>query len=174
MKKILFFLFAALAALTSCQKNLPEPVAEPAPKSQSIIFELIPNYATKARKTDWEAGDTVYVFFTGVQSPRHLQLRYDGSVWTSVEVNGETEEEGCLGLQEGDSGIMRAVWLPPVSFGRKVERPSKDDAGREHEFSPDPFYYYLTATLTFVVKKHINSHLQILQYNFVQIFFDFS
>ncbi len=94
MKKIFALALAALAALVSCQKesNSPEPQPQAQPK---IVFELTANYsgdapATKAIKTGWEAGDVIFVFFEGVEAPKHLQMRYDGTAWTTVEMNGDS------------------------------------------------------------------------------------
>ena len=114
MKKIFALALAALAALVSCQKesNSPEPQPQAQPK---IVFELTANYsgdapATKAIKTGWETGDVIFVFFEGVEAPKHLQMRYDGTAWTTVEMNGDTE--GAIGLSNGNEGLMRALYLP--------------------------------------------------------------
>ena len=165
MKKIIFL--TALVALAACQKEnvVPEiePVPEPERETQAettatpIVFDLSADYsdggpATKAVKTGWEDGDVIYVFFEGVPSPRHLQMRYDGSAWTNVEMNAANVEVGALGLQEGDTGTMRAVHLPFATSSTTIFNGSSTHyafhcTGEEDES------YYLTATLTFVVKK---------------------
>ena len=165
MKKIIFL--TALVALAACQKENVVPEIEPVPEPEletpaettatPIVFDLSADYAdggpaTKAVKTGWEAGDVIYVFFEGVPSPRHLQMRYDGSAWTNVEMNAANVEVGALGLQEGDTGTMRAVHLPFATSSTRIwETTSTHYAfyctGEEDES------YYLTATLTFVVKK---------------------
>ena len=160
MKKIFALALAALAtlaALVSCQKESisPEPQPQPQPK---IVFELTASYsdespATKAIKTGWEAGDVIFVFFEGVEAPKHLQMRYDGTAWTTVEMNGDTE--GAIGLSNGKEGLMRALYLP---FGSD----SKISSGGSSEprffiDNDNPFArksYWLTGTLHYMVSNY--------------------
>lgn len=156
MKKIFALALAALAALVSCQKESYSP--EPQPQAQpKIVFELTANYsgdapATKAVKTGWEAGDVIFVFFEGVEAPKHLQMRYDGAAWTTVEMNGDTE--GAIGLSNGKEGLMRALYLP---FGSD-SKISTDNSNSRYFFDNDnPFArksYWLTGTLHYVVNNY--------------------
>ena len=150
MKK--FFLLTILVALVACQKETvqPETVQETA---SPITFELTANYgnATKAVKTGWEAGDVVFVFFQGVEAPKHLQLRYDGSSWTAVQMNGDTE--GDIGLSDGQQGLMRAVYFP---FGNdtviKTNSWGKFLFSSANKNAYDS--YWLTGTLHYVVNNN--------------------
>ncbi len=150
MKK--FFLLTILVALVACQKETvqPETVQETA---SPITFELTANYgnATKAVKTGWEAGDVVFVFFQGVEAPKHLQLRYDGSSWTAVQMNGDTE--GDIGLSNGQEGLMRAVYFP---FGNDTVITTDYSGSFFFSSANQPAYYsyWLTGTLHYVVNNN--------------------
>lgn len=163
MKKTVIFA-ALLSLLVSCAKtqvetSLPE-------KTSSIGWHLALRHPgeTKAVKSGWEAGDIVYVFFSGAPAPRHLQLRYDGTDWTPKEMNGGTE--GSVGLSEGDSGTMRAVYLP---FGSGLEVSSD---GASFRFSDTRYSYYLTAALSYTVSgSEVCGHFDMaLPEGFVQFF----
>jgi hypothetical protein len=41
-------------------------------------------------------------------------LRYDGSSWTAVQMNGDTE--GDIGLSDGQQGLMRAFCAAPAKI----------------------------------------------------------
>ena len=101
MKKYLILLIMAVAVFVSCgQENLlPE---DETVQVTPITFNLTANHpdATKAVKTGWEAGDVIFVFFTGVDAPMHLKMTYNGSTWTSKEYNGTTQTDGTLGLKK--------------------------------------------------------------------------
>lgn len=113
MKKHLILTLAAAAALVSCQKEAMVPV-DGTDEVTTVRFDLSVKQAdeTRAVKTGWEAGDVVYVFFTGVEAPKHLKVTFDGTDWTAAEYDGATERPGALGLKEGDTGYMSAVYLP--------------------------------------------------------------
>ena len=147
-----FFLLTILVALVACQKETvqPETVQETA---SPITFELTANYgnATKAVKTGWETGDVVFVFFQGVEAPKHLQLRYDGSSWTAVQMNGDTE--GDIGLSNGQQGLMRAVYLP---FGNDTVITTNYSGKFFFSSANKNAYesYWLTGTLHYVVNNN--------------------
>lgn len=157
MKKIL--ILAALAALVSCQKESPAAEAEKK-DAAPVTFELSANYsgdapATKAIKTGWEAGDVIFVILSGVPAPKHLEMHYDGSSWTVKEMRDYSQmlEPGSLGLSEGDSGMMRAIYYP-FNDNAFLYRTSNvdfhirnDDNGAQLGGS-----YYLTATLRYEVR----------------------
>ena len=146
MKKYLIILMAALAFLVSCgQENLlPE---DEMVQQTPVTFNLTANHpdATKAVKTGWEAGDAIFVFFTGVDAPKHLKMTYDGTKWSSTEYNGSMQTDGALGLTEGKTGTMRAVFLP---FGSDA---TVSADGTSFVFSTTYYAYYLTATLDYNV-----------------------
>lgn len=148
MKKYLILLLAAAAALVSCGKEILDPEdGDVTVQTAPITFNLTANHpdATKAVKTGWESGDAIFVFFTGAEAPRHLKMTYDGTNWTSAEYNGATQTDGALGLKNGDSGTMRAVFLP---FGSDA---TVSAAGTHFMFSEDYYTYYATATLPYTV-----------------------
>ena len=146
MKKYLILMLAAAAALVSCGKELSEPenvVVEATP----ISFDLSANHPdlTKAVKSGWEDGDAIFVFFDNVAAPKHLKMTYDGTAWTSAEYDGATQTAGALGLKNGDTGTMRAVFLP---FGSDA---TVSASGSDFIFSTTYYAYYLTATLSYTV-----------------------
>ena len=144
MKKYLILMLAAAAALVSCGKDTlaPETV-----QATPITFNLSANHpdATKAVKSGWESGDAIFVFFTGAAAPKHLKMTYDGTSWTSAEYNAATQTAGALGLKNGDTGTMRAVFLP---FGSDAVVSA---SGTSFVFGKTYYTYYLTATLPYNV-----------------------
>ena len=119
MKKS-FIILAAAFTLASCGKEaIVEPINENETQATEIIFDFSATYpddtATKAVKTGWEPGDVLFVFFSNVPAPKFLKMRYNGSSWSNTQMNGDTVEP--LGLSNGDSGVVRAVYLP---FGSDV------------------------------------------------------
>ena len=148
MKKYLILILAAAAALVSCGKeNL---VPENGTGTTQVTFHLSANHPddTKAVKTGWEPGDAIFVFFTGAAAPKHLKMTYDGAAWTSAEYDGATQTAGALGLKNGDTGTMRAVFLP---FGSDATVLAD---GTSFTFSTTYYTYYLTATLPYTVSNN--------------------
>lgn len=151
MKKYLILMLAAAAALVSCGKetlapetDVPENINETA-QTTSITFNLSANHPTKAVKEEWQDGDAIFVFFTGAAAPKHLKMTYDGTSWSSAEYDGATQTAGALGLKNGDTGTMRAVFLP---FGSDT---TVSADGTSFTFSTTYYAYYLTATLPYTV-----------------------
>ena len=147
----------AMLALTACSNedditNEPTTATEPA---QTITFNLTASHPddgaaaqTRAVKQGWESGDAIFVFFTGVAAPKHLKMTYNDGVWTSAEYNGATQTDGALGLKNGDTGTMRAVYLP---FGSSATVTAD---GTSFKFSTDYYTYYATATLAYTVTNN--------------------
>ena len=75
-------------------------------------------------------------------------MTYNGSAWTSKEYNGSTQTDGALGLKNGDTGTMRAVFLP---FGSNA---TVSADGTSFVFSTTYYAYYLTATLDYTVANN--------------------
>lgn len=148
MKKMWILIVMAVAVITSCGQEILDSGSDVA-ATAPIEFNLTANHpdATKAVKTGWEAGDAIFVFFSGAAAPKHLKMTYDGSKWTSAEFNGATQTPGALGLINGDTGTMRAVFLP---FGSDA---TVSDSGTSFTFSNTYYAYYLTATLTYTVSN---------------------
>ena len=145
MKKALIILATAALSFYSCSKDNLDDQAENS-TATNVIFNLTathPTPATKAVKADWENGDVIFVFFDNAAAPRYLKMSYDGTEWTNTQMNGTTEES--LGLAEGATGTMRAVYLP---FGNNA---SVSASGANFVFSETYYSYYLTATLTYKV-----------------------
>ena len=149
MKKAFIILAAIAFALVACNKeNLDNTLNENPTAETNIVFDLTANHpdgtGTKAVKTGWENGDVIYVFFNNVAAPKYLKMSYDGSAWSTTQMNGASE--GSLGLAENASGTMRAVYLP---FGNTL---TVGADGTSFKFSETTYSYYLTATLAYTVK----------------------
>lgn len=114
-------------------------------KWQSWGDETIVPAKTRAVKATWEAGDAIFVFFSNAAAPKHLKMTFDGSAWTSAEYDGATQTAAALGLKNGDTGTMRAVYLP---FGSTA---TVSASGTSFTFSKTYYAYYLTATLSYTV-----------------------
>lgn len=143
MKKALIILATIAFAFVSCNEEILDNTQVENPAAQtSIVFNLTANHpdgvATKAVKTGWENGDVIYVFFNNVAAPKYLKMSFNGSSWSTTEMNGASEES--LGLSEGATGTMRAVYLP---FGNTL---SVGAMGSSFTFSETTYSYYLTAT----------------------------
>ena len=165
MKKYLILMLAAAAALVSCGK---ETLAPETVQATPITFNLSANHpeATKAVKEDWQDGDAIFVFFTGAAAPKHLKMTYDGTAWTSAEYDGATQTAGALGLKNGDTGTMRAVFLP---FGSDA---TVSADGTSFTFSETYYAYYLTATLDYAVadNKVSGAFNMVIPDDYVQFF----
>ena len=149
MKKCLMLILTALAVLVSCVEEPILPDVEPE-KEARIVFKLTANHLaeTKAVKTGWESGDAIFVFFSGAAAPKHLKMVYNGSSWVCTEYDGATQAVGALGLENGNTGMMRAVFLP---FGNGL---TVSNSGSSFTFSEQQCSYYLTATLAYSVSEN--------------------
>lgn len=156
MKTKVLLLMCAVMALVACSNDDNDsalsPTTQTAEPTPFIKFNLTATHAddettaqTRAVKTGWEAGDAIFVFFSGAAAPKHLKMIFDGTSWTSAEYNGATQTAGALGLKNGDTGTMRAVFLP---FGSDATVAA---SGTSFTFSTTYYAYYLTATLDYTV-----------------------
>lgn len=153
MKTKTIFFLSALLALVACSNGEDTTMSEPTVTdgmAQTITFNLTASHPddaaqTRAVKQTWESGDAIFVFFTGVSAPRHLKMTFDGTVWTSAEYNGATLTPGALELKNGDTGTMRAIFLP---FGSAA---TVSASGTSFTFSTTYYTYYATATLDYTV-----------------------
>lgn len=161
MKKWFVYLFFVLTVLVSCVKEPVKANPDPAPEGNAELITL--NFtatfpqdepATKARKTGWEAGDVIFVFSDKVDAPKYLKMSYDGSAWSTTEMNGSSASPGCMGLQNGDSGNFRAVYLP---FGNNATISAGTGVDAEKFFfsttNEVDYTYYMTATLPYLVSN---------------------
>ncbi|MBQ6245020.1 MAG: hypothetical protein IJK55_09970 [Bacteroidales bacterium] len=140
MKKSLLILCAAALALVSCNKDLaPNETKQGEPVD--VVFNLSATHpdggGTKAVKDAWEAGDVVFVFFSGQTAPAYLELKYDGSKW-------QNNQKG-LSFTTGETGTMTAVYLP---FGSDA---TVSADGGAYKFSKTYYSYYLTGQLEYTV-----------------------
>lgn len=153
--KALLLLFAILA-FYSCSKDYENVDNSPMPKPTeptTVKFNLTASHPddgaqTRAVKKNWENGDAIFVFFNNVGAPKHLKMTYNGTAWTSAEYDGTTQIAGVLGLKNGDSGTMRAVYLP---FGSNA---TVSASGSGFTFSTTYYAYYATATLSYTVENN--------------------
>lgn len=171
MKRYLILILAAAATLVSCNKEPQEPgTGVPGTGNAPITFDLTANHPddTKAMKSDWESGDAIFVFFSGAATPKHLKMTYNGSTWTSAEYNGATRTVGALGLKNGDTGTMRAVFLP---FGSDA---TVSADGSSFTFSTTYYAYYLTATRAYTVadNKVSGEFNMVIPSGYVQFFIE--
>lgn len=175
MKKNIAILLSLVLTMAACNSNddnfTTEPTTTEAP--QQITFRLTASHPddnataqTRAVKQTWEAGDAIFVFFTGAAAPRHLKMTYDGSAWTSAEYDGATQTAGALGLKNGDTGTMRAVYLP---FGSDATVTAD---GTSFKFNTVSRSYYATATLAYTVADNTVSGAfdMTIPTNYVQFF----
>lgn len=134
------FLSACTKEENGSNETTPPALENTNSVTQGTSFNIVINHqgmedqTTKAVKTGWENGDVVYVFFSKVASPKYLKMTFDGTTWSSVEMNGSSE--GSIGLAE--SGTMTAVYLP---FANNATI-SVD--GEAFSFSKCDYAYYLT------------------------------
>ena len=168
MKKTFIVMLAAAILFSACEKE--DIIPDNGTESNVITFNLSANHpdATKALKTGWQNGDAIFVFFSGSTAPNYLKMIFNGTTWTSKEYRGDTETPGALDLSNGDSGTMRAIFLP---FGSSATVSSNGDS---YEFSTTYYTYYLTATLdyTVVAGQISGSFNMIIPDNYVQFFVD--
>ena len=149
MKKLFILISAVAAAMLSCTKETLAPEAE-TETFTPITFNLTAKQsdATRAVKTNWQAGDAIFVFFDKVSAPKYLKMRFDGTDWSSEEYNGDTVTPGALGLSNGSFGTMRAVYLP---FGSNA---TVSADGTSFVFSKTYYTYYSTGTLPYSVQDN--------------------
>lgn len=118
MKKLILIACAFLA-LMACNKEsvilddkIDSTIDTP---PQEIIVNLSINRAdafsdnTKATvKTGWVNGDVVYVFFKGIEAPKYLEMKYNGTDWTATAKNSLSAAD----LSSAVDKKMTAVYLP--------------------------------------------------------------
>ena len=109
-------LLALCLLMVACTKQSPEPV--PAPEAElrvSLSISRQDGFGTKASvKTDWVDGDVIFVFFRGVAFPKYLEMRFNGSGWSSTAKNGLNVSD----LTDASQKMMTAVFLP---YGNNAE-----------------------------------------------------
>ena len=127
-------------------------------KLAPTTFSLTPVLPTSfGFRTGWETGDSLYVFFPDVAAPKHLRMGYDGTQWTSQEMNGNVKSNGCLDTPEGTSNKLTAVFVP-ASPGVSIS--SAD--GIDFLMDYTPTYGYLTGRLDYTVtEKSVSGNLEL-------------
>ena len=144
MKKYLILMLAAVAALVSCVENTLVPENE---EKTPVTFNLSARYPgdTKAVKTGWENGDVIFVFFSGI-AENYLKMSYADGSWTATEMTGRVE--GPIGLTDGQTGTMRAIFLP---FGNDAMPYWDSNEPGCFRFNKQCPYYFMTDTRSFKV-----------------------
>ena len=89
----------------------------------------------------WQAGDVLFVFFSGQAAPKYLEMKWNGTAWECTPKNG-------LALGASETGTMRAVFLP---FGSDA---TVSTDGTKHAFSAAADCY-LSTTLPYAVTDGI-------------------
>ena len=86
------------------------------------------------------------MFLHNFDLPKYLRLEYDGEEWSSAEMDGANESAGCLGLSNGGSGTLTAIYLP-------AEDVTISDGADGYVFSRTDIPWYLSATAYYTVEK---------------------
>ncbi len=164
MKKFLCIFSAVAAFLVACNKEIAVETPEGIISGHTnITFNLTANHPddnadTRAVKQGWERGDVIFVFFDNQPAPKHLKMLYDGSVWEYIPSGSSSgsgpvpvggSSSGNLEFTEGQTGMMRAVYLP-FGNGETVYRGTSD----EFKFSKVYYAYYATAALDYKVTNN--------------------
>ncbi len=106
MKRVLLIIVTALLTLSSCWKETPVVEEGRTYALSSLRFEfIIDRVETKGIKTEWESGDKVFVFFSGVTNA-YVTMSFDGTGWSS------SASSGLAKLNQ--TGVLTAVFLPYV------------------------------------------------------------
>ena len=121
MKTKIFFSLFVILALFACSNDDIQDNNSSDAKQPTITFDLTPVHPDESAS----------------------EMCYDGSKWTTIQMNGTTEES--LGLSNGATGTMRAVYLP---FGCNA---TVSESGTSFVFNKTYYTYYLTATLDYTV-----------------------
>ena len=153
MKTKIFFSLFVVLALFACSNDDIQETSSSDPQPSAITFDLTPIHPdegasdiTRAVKQGWVDGDVIFVFFNNIEAPKYLKMYYDGSTWTTTEMNGDAQES--LGLSNGATGTMRAVYLP-FGCNAKVSK-----SGYSFVFDKTYYTFYLTATLAYKVEDN--------------------
>lgn len=85
----------------------------------------------------WQAGDVLFVFFSGQAAPKYLEMKWNGTAWDYTPKNG-------LSLGASETGTMRAYYLP---FGSDASI-AADGANFAFSAAADG---YLSASLPYTV-----------------------
>ena len=138
MKKSLFILFTAVLAFCACQRITPDQAEKG--KTYDITqlrfhFTIENGAATKGVRTDWQAGDKVFIFFDNVSSA-YAYVQYNGSAWSSEPIIPSPMETPTT---LGENGYLTAVYLP---YGNSLA-PTWDGTANKWIFSGTNDYYYL-------------------------------
>lgn len=98
-------------------------------------------------KDAWTAGDVIFVFVDGLAAPKHLQMCYDGTSWTTKQMDGDTEAKDLLKLNNGTTFTLNAIYLPA---GNNVGIVA---SGTDFVFNNASPWWYLSCTQDITVAK---------------------
>ena len=115
MKKTLFFLGCMALLLAGCNKVMPEedPTEDP-PRHLAVDIQVSIGSDTRAVKTEWRAGDKVYVVFDSfwkIGSNEHLTLTYNGSSWINEFSSSGLEQYLLDHANDSGDKSLTAVYL---------------------------------------------------------------
>ena len=182
MRKYIILLVAVALSAFSCAKHADDPTPVDPSQEEGLVFDFNVTYAdsfqTKAVKSGWEAGDIIFVFFSTLTSPNYLKMKFDGSKWNYTQMNENVA--GSLGLSNGDSGNMRAIYLPFANDNDYIDatnnefwlaHPSTDPLG-DHGYSYYFTYYLCSPSTSFFVSgnKITGTLAMSVPANYVQFF----
>lgn len=133
MRKWHITLLTLLLAFTACRQEPVIPDNGNFVDPSKLHFNLTiqhPDGGTKGVKTDWEDGDKVFIFISGIGTG-YITASVNGTVWTTTYV-------GSFSL--GTSGNLHAVYLP---YGNNAT-PAYSENGNKWTFSEgtDTYYFY--------------------------------
>ena len=132
-----------LVAILAAINDLVEKIYGPQTVGINPVIALPDDWGNK---TGWEEGDVIFVFLHNFDLPKYLRLEYDGEEWSSAEMDGANESAGCLGLSNGGSGTLTAIYLP-------AEDVTISDGADGYVFSRTDIPWYLSATAYYTVEK---------------------
>lgn len=170
MKKWFITLFALLFAFSACQRESALPDRGSSVNPSQFIFNINiqhPDNLTKGVKTDWENGDKVFIFISGI-TDGYFTATYNGIVWT-------TAIEGVSLNSLGTSGSLNAIYLP---YGNDAT-PSYSNNQWTFNKGTDTYYFYAQAipyTVEMIGEDYVvSSTIQMVKPNtYVQFFVPYS
>ena len=146
MRKWFITLLAMLVALVACRQEEPvmPDITNPVAPSD-IVFDITiqhPGGSTKGIKTDWRAGDKVFIFISNITTGYvTATLDASGTAWSTAFVGTITSEDDL-----GTSGTLHAVYLP---YGNSAT-PTFANGSWSFNAGTDTYYLY-ASNVTYTV-----------------------
>lgn len=146
MRKRFITLLVMLVALVACRQEEPvmPDITNPVAPSD-IVFDITiqhPGGSTKGIKTDWRAGDKVFIFISNITTGYvTATLDASGTAWSTAFVGTITSEDDL-----GTSGTLHAVYLP---YGNSAT-PTFANGSWSFNAGTDTYYLY-ASNVTYTV-----------------------